>query len=111
MMKGGFGGMNPGNFQNLMKQAQKMQAQLAEQAEQAEEELNSTVLTATSGGGMVTVKMTGKRQLQGLTINPQAVDPDDVELLEDLIVSALNDVLKQADELESKLKPNLPNGF
>lgn len=108
MMKGGF---NPGNMQNLMRQAQKMQAEMAEQTQKAEQELQNTVITATSGGGMVTIKMTGKKQVQSVTINPQVVDASDVEMLEDLVVSCVNDAITQAEKLEEKLKPNVPNGL
>lgn len=110
MMKGGFG-MNPGNMQNLMRQAQKLQADMAAKAEKAEEELENATITASSGGGMVTITMNGKRQLQSIRIKPEVVDADDVEMLEDLVLSCVNDAILQADKLEEKLKPNLPNGL
>lgn len=100
-----------GNFQNIMRQAQKLQAELNEQMQKAEEELQNTVLTATSGGGMVTVKMNGKKEIKEVKINPQVVDPDDVEMLEDLILSCVNDAINQANQLEDKLKPKMPNGM
>lgn len=100
-----------GNFQNIMRQAQKLQAELNEQMQKAEEELQNTVLTATSGGGMVTVKMNGKKEIKEVKINPQVVDPDDVEMLEDLILSCANDAINQANQLEDKLKPKMPNGM
>lgn len=110
MMKG-FGGMNPGNMQNLMRQAQKMQAELQEQSEKAEQELQNATLTASSGGGMVTVEVSGLKKVKSIKINPQAVDPDDVEMLEDLVLSATNEALAKAQELEEKLKPNVPGGL
>lgn len=110
-MKGGFGGMNPGNIQNLMRQAQKMQAQMEQQAQQAEEKLQESVISATSGGGMVSLQLDGKRNIKELKINPQAVDAEDVEMLEDLIVSCFQDALKQVDDLEKEVKPNMPNGM
>lgn len=93
--RSGFGGgMMPGNMKNLMKQAQKMQAQMAEQQKVLEEK----EFEATSGGGAVKVVMTGKREIKNLTIDPEAVDPDDVETLEDMIVAAFNEASKQVDE-------------
>lgn len=108
MYKGGFG---PGNIQNLMKQAQKMQAEMQAQTEKAEEQLSETILTATSGGGMVQVEITGKRKITSVKINPQAVDPDDVEMLEDLVLSCVNEAIVKADELEKELKPTMPGGI
>lgn len=108
MYKGGFG---PGNIQNLMKQAQKMQAEMQAQNEKAEEQLAETTLTATSGGGMVEVQITGKRKITSVKINPQAVDPDDVEMLEDLVLSCVNEAIAKVDELEKQLKPSMPGGL
>ena len=89
---GGFGGMN---MNNLMKQAQKMQKQMAEK----QEELAERTLEMTSGGGAVKVTINGKREIQELKINPDVVDPDDVEMLEDLIISAMNEALRQVEEM------------
>lgn len=108
MMKGGF---NPGNMQNLMRQAQKMQEQLQTDMANAEKELEETIVTATSGGGVVKVEMTGNKKLVSIKINPQAVDDDDVEMLEDLIISGVNEALQKASELEAKLKPQVPGGL
>ncbi len=95
---GGFGGGN--NMQALMRQAQKMQ----EDAIRAQNEINETEVQGTSGGGMVTVTMFGNKSIKEIKLNPQVVDGDDVELLEDLIVAAIKDAEKKADELkESKL--------
>lgn len=109
MYKGmNFGGMN---MQSLMKQAQKMQADMQAQAEKAEEELKNAVLTGTSGGGMVEVTCTGKKEITGIKIKPEIVDPDDIEMLEDLVMTATNDALKKASELEKSVKPEIPGGM
>ncbi len=108
---GGFGGGM--NIQNLMKQAQKMQSEMQEKLEKAEEELANTTLTATAGGGMVEVSCLGNGKITSIKIKPEAVDPDDVEMLEDLIVAATNEALAKADTLEKELKGNtgLPQGM
>ena len=92
---GGFGGGM--NMQALMKQAQKMQQDMQDKMQKAEEELESATLTGTSGGGMVEVTCTGKKQITGVTIKPEIVDPDDIEMLEDLIASAVNEVLSNIE--------------
>lgn len=89
---GGFGGMN---MQNLMRQAQKMQEDMAK----AQEELANAQVEGTSGGGMVTVTMTGKKEVVGIKLKREAVDPDDIEMLEDLIVAAIKDASNKAQEL------------
>ena len=100
MAKGGrqFGGFGGGNMQQLMRQAQKMQEQLA----QTQEALDEKEYEASSGGGMVTCKVSGKRELVSLVIKPEAVDPDDVEMLEDLIKAAVNEALRQGEEARDK---------
>ena len=102
-----FGGM--GNMQNLMRQAQKMQEELKQKQVEAEEKLQSTVLTASSGGGMVVCEITGKKQITSIKIKPEAVDPDDVEMLEDMVVACVNEAIKKADDLEKELKPDMLN--
>lgn len=92
---GGFGG--GGNMQALMKQAQMMQQQM----QKKQEELEESEVEATSGGGMVEVKMTGKKKLLSIKIKKEVVDPDDVEMLEDLVTAAVSEALNKADELES----------
>lgn len=110
MFKGmGFGGGM--NMQNLMRQAQKMQADMQEKMEKAEEELENTTLTGTSGGGMVEVTCTGKKKITSVSIKPEIVDPDDIEMLEDLVVAAVNDAINKADELEKSLKGDMPSGL
>lgn len=95
MAKGGFPGMpGGGNMQQLMRQAQKMQQQMMEM----QESLDAREYEASAGGGMVSVKVSGKRELLSLTINPQAVDPDDVDMLQDLILAAVNEALRIGEE-------------
>ncbi len=90
---GGGGGM--GNMQQMMQQAKKMQ----EQMKKAQEELEEAELTGSAGGDMVTVTLNGKKKMLSVKIKPEAVDPDDLEMLEDLILAAYNDAEEQADEL------------
>ena len=106
---GGFGGGM--NMQALMKQAQEMQQDMQEKMEKAEEELENTTLTGTAGGGMVEVSCNGKKKITSIPIKPEIVDPDDIEMLEDLIVAGVNEALSKADELEKSLKGDLPTGL
>lgn len=99
-----FGGFGGANLNNLMRQAQKMQEDMAK----AKQELEESEFSSSVGGGMVEVKMMGNRTLKSITINPQVVDPEDVEMLEDLIVSAVNDVLGQINRKEKENMPNIP---
>jgi hypothetical protein len=88
------------NMQQLLKQAQKMQQDML----QAQESLKDEVVEASAGGGMVTVQVTGDLNVKSIKIDPQAVDPDDVELLQDMVLAAVNEALRSAQELaESKL--------
>jgi DNA-binding YbaB/EbfC family protein len=89
---GGFGG--GGNMNNLMKQAQKMQRDM----ERIQEELAEKTVEATSGGGVVKVVATCDKKIRELTIEPEAVDPDDVEMLADLIIAAVNEAIRKAEE-------------
>ena len=84
----------PGNMANLMKQAQKMQKQMEEQAKEMEEKS----FTATAGGGAVEVTVSGKKEVQKVKLQEEVVDPDDVEMLEDLIVAATNEALRKCEE-------------
>ena len=97
--RGGFPGGMPGNMNNLMKQAQRMQRQMEENKKLLEEK----EFTATSGGGAVEVVVSGKKELKSITISPDAVDPDDVEMLQDLILVAVNEAMKQVDAESDKL--------
>ncbi len=93
--RGGFpGGGMPGNMANLMKQAQKMQRQM----EESQKELETKEFTAKSGGGAVEVTVSGKRELTSIKLSEDAVDPDDIETLEDLIMAAVNEALRQVEE-------------
>lgn len=87
----GYGG-GPGNMQSMLKQAQKMQEDMAA----AQQELEAREYTATAGGSMVEAKVNGKRELIALSIQPDVVDPDDVEMLEDLVKAAVNEALRAA---------------
>ena len=93
--RGGFPGGMPGNMNNLMKQAQRMQRQMETQ----QAELEAKEFSAAAGGGVVEVTVSGKREVTKVKIDPEAVDPDDVEMLEDLVLSAINEALKKADEV------------
>ena len=106
-----FGGMGGGNMQNLMRKAQKMQEEMLRKQQEADEKLENTVLTASSGGGMVTVEITGNKKITSVKIKPEAVDPDDVEMLEDMVLACVNEAISKADELEKELKPNLLGGM
>ena len=97
--KGGFGGFGGGNqMQQLMKQAQKMQADM----QKAQEELEEAQIEGVSASGLVKVTMNGKKVLQSIKIDPNAVDTDDIEMLEDLIIVAVNDAYAKADEMSKK---------
>ena len=92
--RGGFPGGMPGNMTNLMKQAQRMQRQMEEKTKELEEKQ----YTAAAGGGAVTVTVSGKKEVVSVKISPEAVDPDDVEMLEDLIMAAANEAFHQQVE-------------
>lgn len=105
MFKGGFGGGFGGqNLQNLMKQAQKMQ----EDMEKAKQEIKQTEVTGVSGGGMVSVVMAGDKKVKSVSLKPEVVDADDVEMLEDLILAAFNHALEQIEKLEAEKLPSIP---
>ncbi len=94
MAKGGFRGMPGGmNQAAMMKQAQKMQQEML----RMQEEMENKTYTATTGGGMVKAEVNGKHELVSLAINPEAVDPDDVEMLQDMVIAAVNEAMRTAD--------------
>ena len=99
--------MGGGNMQQLMRQAQKMQADM--QKKQAE--LNAATFTAQAGGGMVTVTVYGTKEIQSIEIKPEAVDPDDVEMLQDLIVAGVNAAIKMASEAVEREMGKLTGGM
>ena len=105
MARNQFGGFGGPNMQQLMRQAQKMQ----EQMQKAQEDLDEQVYEASAGGGMVTCKVSGKRELLEIQIKPEAVDPDDVDMLQDLILAAVTEALrageKAREETMGKLAP------
>ena len=106
--RGGFpGGGMPGNMANLMKQAQKMQRQMEEQAK----EMETKEFTATAGGGAVEVTVSGKREVVKVKLDQEVVDPDDVEMLEDLIVAATNEALRKVEEASTSAMSKLTGGF
>ena len=105
--RGGFpGGMMPGNMNNLMKQAQKLQKQLEEKTREFEE----TEFEGTAGGGAVLVKVSGKKEVLKVKIDPAAVDADDVEMLEDLIRAAANEALRNMDSQDPGKMGNMGLG-
>ena len=106
MAKGGFrGGMGGGN---MMKQAQKMQEEFLKM----QQELENTEFSATAGGGAVKATMVGTRSLKSIEISPDAVDPDDVEMLQDMIVAAVNEAISKDDDATNKAMSKItPMGF
>lgn len=107
MAKGGFPGMGGMNMNNLMKQAQKMQQEM----EKAQVDLENKEFTATAGGGAVKVKVNGKRQILDIIIEPDVVDPDDVEMLQDLILTACNQALQMVEETTANQMKKLTGGL
>ena len=105
---GGFpGGGGMGNMNNLMKQAQKMQRQMEEASKALEEE----ELTATAGGGVVEVTVSGKKEITKIKLSEEVVDPDDIETLEDLIMAATNEALRQLEEFSSDSMSKITGGM
>ena len=110
--RGGFGGGKGGMGGNmrqsdLMKQAQKMQEEMLK----TQEELENRIYTASAGGGAVTAEVSGKRLLTSLTIDPDAVDPEDVEMLQDMIIAAVNAALADAEKTSSETMAKLTGGL
>ena len=105
---GGFpGGGVPGSMNNLMKQAQKMQKQMAEQAK----EFETKEFEASAGGGAVSVTVSGKRELTKVAIDPDAVDPEDVEMLQDMIMAAVNEALRKVEEANQAMMGKFTGGL
>lgn len=107
MAKGGFGNFGGGNMNQMMKQAQKLQ----EQMNQMQENLVNMTVEATSGGGMVYVKVNGRQEIMELKIKPEAVDPDDVEMLQDMVLAAVNEGLKKAGEMANEAMGKITGGL
>ena len=108
MAKGGFRGMPGGmNQAAMMKQAQKMQQDLL----RMQEEMENKTYSATAGGGMVKAVVNGKHELVDLTINPEAVDPDDVDMLQDMVIAAVNEAMRTADAEAANNMSRLTGGL
>lgn len=106
--RGGFpGGGMPGNMNNLLKQAQRMQKQM----EESQKELEEKEFTAAAGGGAVEVTVTGKREIKKIKLTEEAVDPEDIETLEDLIVAAVNEALRKVEEESSDSMSKFTGGM
>lgn len=107
MAKGGFQGGGMGNMNNMIKQAQKMQKDMMK----VQEELELRQIEASAGGGAVTVVVTGKKELVSIIIKPEVVDPEDVEMLQDLILAAVNEAIRKAEEMVSGEMGKLTGGL
>lgn len=105
--RGGFPGGMPGNMNNLMKQAQKMQKQM----EEATKELEEKEITASAGGGAVEVTVSGKKEIVKVKLSEEVVDPDDIEMLEDLIMAAANEALRQIEEYSAQSMSKITGGL
>ena len=105
--RGGFPGGMPGNMNNLMKQAQKMQRQVEETTKELEEKEYS----ASAGGGAVTVTVSGKKEVLSVKLAEEVVDPDDIEMLQDLIVAATNEALRKMEEESQAAMSKLTGGL
>lgn len=106
--RGGFpGGMMPGNMNNLMKQAQKMQKQMEEKQKEIEEK----VWEASAGGGAVSVCVSGKKEVVSVTLSKEVVDPEDIEMLQDLIVAAVNEALRKMEEESAEVMNSIAGGL
>ena len=105
--RGGFPGGMPGNMTNLMKQAQRMQRQMEEKTKELEEKQ----YTAAAGGGAVTVTVSGKKEVTKVKLQEEVVDPDDIEMLEDLIVAATNEALRKVEAESASAMSKLTGGL
>ena len=105
--RGGFPGGMPGNMNNIMKQAQKMQKQM----EEATKELQEKEVTSSAGGGVVELTVSGNSEVTKVKIDPEAVDPDVVEMLEDLIMAATNEALRQIEEISAQSMSKITGGL
>ena len=106
--RGGFpGGGMPGNMSNLMKQAQRMQRQM----EENQKELQTKEFTAKAGGGAVEVTVTGKKEITKVKLSQEVVDPDDVEMLEDLVMASTNEALRMAEEANAEIMTKMTGGL
>ncbi|MEM7130659.1 MAG: YbaB/EbfC family nucleoid-associated protein [Chloroflexota bacterium] len=104
---GGVGGNMGGDMNNLMSQMEKLQ----EEMEKTQESLGDQEVTGSAGGGMVTVVATGKQEIRSISIKPEAVDPDDVEMLEDLVMAAITDAMQKSQDLAEEQMGDLTSGL
>ena len=111
MAKKGFPGGMPGmggmNMNKMLKQAQKMQEDMAK----AQKELEEKEVEASVGGGAVTVKVNGKKEIIDIAMKPEVVDPDDIEMLQDLVISAVNEALRKVDEMQQSQMSKVTGGM
>jgi hypothetical protein len=106
--RGGFpGGGMPGNMNNLMKQAQRMQRQM----EESQKEMETKEFTAKAGGGAVEVTVTGKKEITKVKLSEEVVDPEDIEMLEDLVMAAANEALRMAEEANAEVMNKMTGGL
>ncbi|MCR5508078.1 MAG: YbaB/EbfC family nucleoid-associated protein [Lachnospiraceae bacterium] len=105
--RGGFPGGMPGNMNNLMKQAQRMQKQM----EESQKALEEKEFTAAAGGGAVEVTVSGKKEVTKVSLKEEVVDPDDIEMLEDLIMAAVNEALRKVEEESASSMSKLTGGM
>ena len=105
--RGGFPGGMPGNMNNLMKQAQRMQRQM----EENQKEMETKEFCAAAGGGAVEVVVTGKKEVVKVQLSEEVVDPEDIEMLQDLIVAATNEALRKAEEANAELMNKMTGGL
>ena len=108
MAKKGFGGgLMPGNMNQILKQAQKMQDNM----QKMQQELEAKEFEVSVGGGAVTVKVNGKKEVLDVTMKPEVVDPDDIEMLQDLVISAVNEALRKVDDAQSSPMSKMTGGM
>ena len=107
MSRRGFPGMGGGNMNNMMKQMQKMQKKM----EEVQAEVDATELEATAGGGAIKVVVNGKKELLDIEIDPSVVDPEDVEMLQDLVIAAVNEGLRKAEDFAANEMKKVTGGL
>lgn len=105
--RGGFPGGMPGNMNNLMKQAQRMQRQM----EESQKDMETKEFTAAAGGGAVEVTVSGKKEILKVKLSEEVVDPEDIEMLQDLIMAATNEALRQAEEANEEVMGKMTGGL
>ncbi|MBC8544069.1 YbaB/EbfC family nucleoid-associated protein [Bianquea renquensis] len=105
--RGGYGGQMPGNMNNIMKQAQKMQRQM----EEMQKELETKTVEATAGGEAVKVVVNGRKEVVEIELKPEVVDPEDIEMLQDLVMAAINEGLRKADEMVNSQMSTITGGL